>query len=143
MSPTGRGSSGFTLIELMVTLSLAGLLLALVPPLLDKGGDRARLAHDRRLLLSQLRLARSQAIAGNRPVALRFDLDHRLFGIESLGQKIDDSIAVTLDTPLAEAGEIRFFPDGSASGAVIGLANRSGRVRLAVDWLTGSVEAAP
>jgi general secretion pathway protein H len=143
MSPTGRGQAGFTLIELMVTLALAGLLLALVPPLLEKGGDRARLAHDRRLLLNQLRLARSEAIAGNKVVTLRFDLDHRRFGIGSLSQRLDESIAVTLDTPLAEAGEIRFFPDGSASGAVIQLANRSGQVRLAVDWLTGAVEQAP
>jgi len=135
--------AGFTLIELMVTLALAGLMLALVPPLLDKGGDRARLLHDQRDLVSQLRLARSEAIAGDRPVTLRFDLAKRLYGIERLDQSIDSGIAVTLDTPLAELGEIRFFADGSTSGAVIGLANRSGSARVRVDWLTGSVEVVP
>ena len=132
--------SGFTLIELMVTLALAGLLLALVPPLLDKGGDRARLAHDRRVLVGQLRLARSEAIAGDHAVDVIFDLDHRLFGIGKPSTSFDASLAVTLDSPIEEKGLIRFFPDGSASGAAIQLANRSGRVDLTVDWLTGAVQ---
>jgi general secretion pathway protein H len=139
MSPTGK-TSGFTLIELMVTLALAGLLLALVPPLLDKGGDRARLLHDQRGLISQLRLARSEAIAADHPVTLRFDLAGRRYGIEKLDQPIDPGISLTLDTPLAEQGAIRFFADGSASGGIIGLANRSGSASLHIDWLTGSVE---
>jgi len=145
MSPTGkkRREGGFTLIELMVTMAMAGLMLAVVPSLLDKGGDRARLAHDRRGLLSQLRLARSEAIVGGHEVVMRFDLDHRRYGIGSLNQNIDDSVMISLQTPLADRSEIHFFADGSASGGIIQLTNSSGEASLQVDWLTGRVAALP
>ena len=117
MSPAGK--SGFTLIELLVTLALAGLLLALVPPLLGKGTDAARLKHDSRILAAQLRQARSQAIASGKMVAI---VPHASEGVSVSGD-----------------GEIRFFPDGSASGGAIDLANKAGVAHLSVDWLTGAV----
>jgi general secretion pathway protein H len=140
MSPAGKGQSGFTLIELMVTLALAGLLLALVPPLLDKGGDRARLRHESRVMLDQLHQARSRAIAGDREVAMRFDPAARRFGIDGLSQSLAGGVALEIETPSDEVGRIRFFPDGGASGGLIRLSNGSGAARLQVDWLTGMVE---
>jgi len=117
MSPAGK--SGFTLIELLVTLALAGLLLALVPPLLGKGTDAARLKHDSRILAAQLRQARSQAIASGKMVTV---IPHASEGVTVSGDV-----------------EIRFFPDGSASGGAVELANKSGVARLSVDGLTGAV----
>ena len=116
MSPAGK--SGFTLIELLVTLALAGLLLALVPPLLGKGTDAARLKHDRRIIAAELSQARSQSIASGKIVEVH--------------PHVSDGVTLTLE------GELRFFPDGSASGAIINLANKSGSARLTVDWLTGA-----
>jgi prepilin-type N-terminal cleavage/methylation domain-containing protein len=141
MSPTGN--SGFTLIELLVTMALAGMLLAVVPPLLDKGGDRARLVHDRRTLVGQLRLARSQAIAMGRDVPVPFDLSNRRFGIDSPQISFANGVDITLDSTLANPPEIRFFADGSASGAMIHLHNPAGDVVLQVDWLTGRIIALP
>jgi len=125
MSPTGEAvsQSGFSLIELMVTMALATTMLALVPPLLGQGGERARLDHDRRGLIDQFRLARSEAIAGDHEISIGFDL--------------------ALETPLADSAEIRFYADGSASGGTIRLVNRSGSVALEVDWLTGGVAQLP
>jgi general secretion pathway protein H len=111
--------SGFTLIELLVTLALAGLLLALVPPLLGKGTDAARLKHDRRIIAAELRQARSQAIASGKSVPVH--------------PRVSDGVTLTIDN------DIVFFPDGSASGGAIDLANKSGHARLSVDWLTGAV----
>jgi general secretion pathway protein H len=146
MSPTGESpdrASGFTLIELMVTLALAGLLLALVPPLLSRGGDRGRLDHDRRALVSELRLARSEAIMSGRTVNMRFDLPNRRYGTAELTHVIDDGVTLSLETPLADRSEIRFFPDGSASGALLSLSNRGGQATVQVDWLTGKVRSEP
>lgn len=143
MSPAGRAQSGFTLIELLVTLALSGLLLALVPPLIGKGGDRARLNHDRSDLLSQLRLARSEAIAGDRIVAVKFDLAQRIYSVDGKKFSLDRGIEISLETPADESGQIRFFADGSASGAIIRLANPAGKAALSVDWLTGKVATAP
>jgi general secretion pathway protein H len=137
------GNSGFTLIELLVTLALTGLLLALVPPLLDKGGDRARLDHDRRQLTAQLRLARSVAIAGDRTEDLLIDAGLRRFGLDKTDLSFSKDVSVAVEGSTGEAGLIRFFPDGSSSGALIRLSNRAGETALAVDWLTGAVGPAP
>lgn len=146
MSPAGsnkRAQNGFTLLELLVTLALATLLLSLVPPLLGKGGDRARLDHDTRLLTDSLRLARSRAIAGDREVAVKFDPEANRFGIDGVERPLSRGVAATVETPADEPGIFRFYPDGSASGAAIRLSNESGSRFLTIDWLTGAVELRP
>jgi general secretion pathway protein H len=130
MSRAGN-NKGFTLIELLVTLALAGLLLSLVPPLLGKGTDRGRLDHDAVLMADKLRLARSKAIASDQEMVVRFD------------QPLSRGVAITVETPSDEGGILRFYPDGSASGALIRLSNESGSRTLSVDWLTGAIERAP
>jgi len=141
MSRTGE--AGFTLIELLAVLVLAGLAMALVPPLLDKGGDRARLDHDRRIILDLLRQARSDAIVSGRTIAFRVDAPHRRYGVEKTDKTLEDGVELTVETPLAHPGEIHFFADGSASGGEIDLANPAGRDRVLIDWLTGKAALQP
>ena len=141
MSRTGE--SGFTLIELLAVLVLAGLAMALVPPLLDKGGDRARLDHDRRAVLDLLRQARSDAIVSGKTVAFKVDTGSRRFGVGRTERALEDGVELTVETPLAHVGEIHFFADGSASGGAIDLANPAGHDRVQVDWLTGKAAIQP
>src|SRR5580765_2531788 len=70
----GHGADGVSLIELVVTLAILGVSLVLVtgyrPPwsgALSIDGTAGRIAEE-------LRLARSEAIVGNRPVAFNVDL---------------------------------------------------------------------
>jgi len=141
MSRTGE--AGFTLIELLAVLVLAGLAMALVPPLLDKGGDRARLDHDRRVILDLLRQARSDAILSGRTIAFRADVGHRLYGVEKTDKRLEEGVELTVETPLAHPGEIHFFADGSASGGQIDLVNPAGHDRVQIDWLTGKAALLP
>src|SRR5436853_7870731 len=71
--PDLKRGSGFTLIEVIVTLAILGFALVLVvgykPPWSSGLGLKGTASE----LASGLRLARSEAIASNRPVA--FDLD--------------------------------------------------------------------
>lgn len=145
MSRTGSGDprAGFTLIELLAVLVLAGLAMALVPPLLGKGGDRARLDHDRRAILDLLRQARSDAIVSGRTIAFKIDAERRLYGVDRADRTLEEGVELTVETPLAHAGEIRFFADGSASGGQIDLDNPAGHDRVQVDWLTGKAVLLP
>src|SRR6266850_2019221 len=101
----GHGADGFTLIEIVVTLAILGFGLVLVsgyrPPwsgALSLDGTAGRIA-------SQLRLARSEAIAGNRSVAFNLDLaGHRYRVGAGVVQHLPGDFSIEL---LTIAGERR------------------------------------
>ena len=140
--------SGFTLIEVIVTLAILGLALVLVigykPPWSSGLGIKGTASE----LASGLRLARSEAVASNRQV--RFDLDvtghvYRVgVGAE---RRLPANLSIELLTISGEnrgasIGDIRFNPDGSSTGGRIALADGKRSVAVGVDWLTGRVSLA-
>jgi general secretion pathway protein H len=148
---TERGadrSSGFTLIELLAVLAILGLALALIsgykPPWSRGLGLEATAAE----LAAGLRLARSEAIVGNRPIV--FDLDligHRYKIGAAPPRRLPADLSIELLTISGEArsageGDIRFNPDGSSTGGRISLIDGQRRIGVGVDWLTGRVSIA-
>lgn len=85
------GSCGYTLIELLVVLAIMGLMVALAPPMLESArtGMQAR--------LTMFRLAAR---------------------LESAHEKAIDTQTI-VQMPLASGRTVLFFPDGSATGAII------------------------
>lgn len=133
-----RRQAGFTLLEMLVVLVLLGLATALVAPRLSSGG--AALDADARTLAAALEDARWTAVRTGRPVLLRLDLESpgwdggRLPGTAALHVTGDAALMA------GAAAQVRFLPDGSASGADIRLSGRRGGERvIRVDWLTGRV----
>ena len=137
---------GFTLLELLVVLSILGLALTIAVPRITQaisGPRLERLAQDAAI---GLRKARSLAVAEGRPIAVTIDTaDGRLSGPdESLGLDLPATISLGFETVTGvrvEEGEalLRFFPDGSASGGRLTFKSESRRIGLEVDWLTGRV----
>lgn len=139
---------GFTLIELLVTLAILSLALVLIvgykPPWSRGVGLQATAGE----LAAGLRLARSEAISGNRPVV--FDLDvigHRYRVGTGAPRRLPAGLSIELRTISGEArnareGDIRFNPDGSSTGGRISLIDGQRRVAVGVDWLTGRVSVA-
>ena len=140
-------SRGYTLMEVLVTLTIIGMVLAAIP--LMAGGPRpgaqARAAAIE--LASALRQTRSGAIAGFHDEVFYLDTERRVYRVGGGGSEkaLPEDLTLSLYTARSElagenAGRIRFFPDGSATGGRVTLAAGAHRYVVAVDWLTGMVE---
>jgi general secretion pathway protein H len=140
--------SGFSLIELLVVLAVLGFTLVLIVGYRAPWSSGLSLRGTAAELAAELRLARSQAIAENRPVVLALDLaGHRYRIGDRPPHVLPAQLAIALLTISGERrsgtiGDIRFNPDGSSTGGRIVLADGARRVAVGVDWLSGRVRIA-
>jgi len=142
----GTGSAGFTLIELVVVLFIAGLLIAVAPPLISAAMPGVELKSTAREIAAALRFARDRAILRQTDAAVQLDLDERRYTVSGRTKvsAIPERVEVLLDTVQTEltegaGGSIRFFPDGSSTGGRVTLSRGEAVYKVDVDWLTGRV----
>jgi general secretion pathway protein H len=140
------GACGFTLMEMLVVLFIVSLLLVTIPPFLAAGMATASAKGAARQLASDLRFARSMAIAGQQEAVLALDLDNRSYRVPIANRSVSLSNSLSLVLVTAESerigegqGMIRFFPDGSATGGRITVGHGNGQYDVDVDWLSGKV----
>lgn len=136
--------AGFTLIELIVVLTIIGLALAIALPYLGRGGSGAGLTAAAGELRLALRGARQAAITEGHPVAFRADpaggywLDrayHRLATAGPLGN--------TLRIATLGGTRIEFWPSGGSSGGRVVIDGDDGRRVIDVDAVTGRAVLLP
>ena len=143
--PAERGDEGgFTLLELLVTLALAGLIAGLGLPYLAGRETGWQLNADARLLASELRAARGTALANRTRTIVRIDLVtpgvRSASGAYSKFTAAEQLRAVTAKgTPGQATVEIAFAADGSSSGGEVVLQAGNQTRYVQVDWLTGAV----
>ena len=151
LEPAAGASSrpgGFTLIELLVALAVAGFALALIVGYRAPWSSRLGLEGTAAEIAAGLRLARSQAIADNRPIGFALDVAGRVYRVgNDPPRRLPPQFAVAMLTVNGErqsaaVGDIRFNPDGSSTGGRITLDDGTRRVAVGVDWLTGRVTVA-
>jgi general secretion pathway protein H len=141
-------NSGFTLIEVIVTLAILGFALALVVGYKLPWSSRLGLESTAAELASGLRLARSEAIVSNRSVAFDLDLAGHRYRVGAGAERpLPANLSIELLTIAGEqaapgTGDIRFHPDGSSTGGRIALAVGQQRMAVGVDWLTGRISVA-
>jgi len=140
-------SRGYTLMEVLVTLAVIGMVLAAVP--LVAGGPRpgAEVRATAIELASALRRTRGAAIVGFHSETFVLDTERGVYsaGSNQIEAVLPEGLELSLYTARSEledesTGRIRFFPDGSATGGRITLASGGHSYVVSVDWLTGAVE---
>lgn len=147
---------GFTLLELLVVLAIAGILMALVPPMVSAvvPGTQARVAALD--LASTLRDARYLAVTRSSPVDVEFDIESASYAIAGTPeQELPRGMALIILDRSGYVSEtrhvarhpynrevhytLRFYPDGSSNGVRTRLGSADGGFVVAVDWLMGRV----
>jgi general secretion pathway protein H len=137
---------GFTLLELLVVMAIIALILAFIPGFVLRGQPGLDVDVAARAVGDALRQARSQAVLQNREQVFALDVEERLFraGERRAPVQMPKNIEVTFQTARSELmseriGQIRFFPDGTATGGRIGLTLDGRHAEVGVDWLTGLI----
>ena len=147
-SSTGetRSQEGFTLFELLIVLTIIGIVVALGAPALQRMLPGVELKSGAETVAAALREARGLSIANNAEVTVVVDLDDRALRVddEPPGVRLASSFGITLLTATSElidggTGQIRFYPDGTSTGGRVTLSQGDRRYHVAVDWLTGRV----
>lgn len=136
-------AGGFTLMELLVVLTILGLVLLLAMPVLERNLPGLELRTEARNLASVLREARARAIGRNEEVTIVIDRhDGTLKADGRPVVQLNRRIAIEpLAGRLLSSGdsEIRFFPDGTSTGGHLALVSGERQKHVFVDWLTGVV----
>lgn len=147
MTVRGR-TAGYSLIELTVVLALLALSAALAFAAISSRGER-RLGAEAEAAMSLLRAAQLSAMTNGRSEAVVIDLERRSISTGDETHAFGGALGLEVTGAEAELDgkrqTVRFYPDGSSSGARIELSSRATTTALRVDWLTGLVrrEAAP
>ena len=140
-------TAGFTLIEVIVVLGIAALVSLLVIPSIGSSLDKLKVRNTAYAIQGDLKLTRQQAMINHREQVFTLNLNSPAYTTTLQSKTLDLPVEtritlLTAESELvtAEAGQIRFFHDGSSTGGMITLAFREERYDISIDWLTGLTE---
>lgn len=108
MLPTGS-KRGFTMLELLVTLVIMTLMSGVVMTAIGPALAEARVRAGARMIIAQLRYARSLAVTSRQTVAVSFDNDRH--GLSVMTQTTDSSGNANWQSDTTQAGRFRTLPD--------------------------------
>jgi len=144
----GWRAGGFTLLELIVTLAILAVVVALVTPSIGRGTEAVRMRAEVAGFSALLRHARERAIVSQKPQAVVIDVDAQRVSIRAGGpdgevretRALSDRLIVQATPPPALT--VRFDPQGGSTGGDFRLSSGAITYRVTVDALTGRVKAA-
>ncbi len=139
-------SRGFTLLEMLLVLSLIAIAVTLAAMAMNGGMEGMRLRNAAREIAGQLRYTRAQAIASGQPQRFALDVDaHRWQAPDGKQGEIPEALRIRFTgarqaQARTEEGAILFFPDGASTGGRVQLEAGDAAWRVDVAWLTGEVK---
>ena len=142
---TAINQQGFTLLELIATLLIMALAVALAAPVIGRSSETIRVRADVARFSAIMRHARQQAIATRQPHSVVVDpVAHRvaiMTGEDEVreARALPPELVLEADPPAALT--VRFESQGVSNGGSFRLASGNTRYRVQVDALTGRVKA--
>ncbi len=143
-----RSAAGFSLLEILVVLTLMGLMLGLVGASLMRSGASAEIRAQSREIAAGLRYARTRAMVQKQPQTFEVNANERFWrAADRPARALPEEMDITLLTARSEitgenAGQIRFFPDGSSTGGRVTVSAGDLHRYIGVAWLTGKITLA-
>jgi len=143
--PIGESESGYTLVELLVVLTVISLLIAASPAIVSAARPGAEARAAAYALANEMRTARAAAIVADADRVLVLDLARKIYSVTPGGRerRLPNGLGMEFAGPegarVEDRAEIRFFADGSSSGGAVRMVSR-GQAHVVVDHgLTGRV----
>ncbi len=136
---------GFSLLEIMLVLTLIGLMFGLVAISMGRGVSNAEIRNANREVAAALRYTRSLAMRSHREQVFAVNIENKSWqAADRRPVQIPRDMDITIDTARSEmTGEstagIRFFADGSSTGGRIKLSSDGREWVVGVEWLTGEI----
>lgn len=139
------GSEGFTLVEVLVVLSLLAVVAIISLPYAVTSGDARRLDATAQVIAAKLRETQTSALFNNQENVLSMDLKKRLLlQVESnrtyaIPGDMQIQVLTAENEVLDDSAAFRFFPEGGSTGGKITLLKADLKREIAINWLTGAV----
>ena len=146
--PPDDTRAGFTLMELLAVMMVASLAIGAISVAYRAPSPGVQLKTLAHVTASRLRDLRAAAMAARAERVATIDTARRVmaFGDARAPLEIRRGIAVSVtsadDETAAARANIRFYPNGSSSGATIAFRSGGQAYEVRVNWLTGRVSTA-
>lgn len=143
--PRNKAHSGFTILEMIISLALIGMLIGISSQLVRRPGGRIEIESSMRGLCRSLRASHALSMARNNEIIFRIDYNKHSYFSDGIQERFlsKDIIINAITSRYGPQNEtlntITFFPDGSSSGGDIFLALGSYKAKISVNWLTSEV----
>jgi type II secretion system protein H len=132
------GNSGFTLLELIIVLFIAGMAVAVVVFSAGRIRENAVFSDEVRRLCQTLKHAREIAIMERTDVSVKIDADNNSYWIEYGDGKTSDAHVLRAGRSVS-GSDVDFSSDGGSSGGTIKIKNAKGQAyEIDVDPVLGT-----
>jgi general secretion pathway protein H len=145
----GPRDAGFTLFELLAVMVVLGLAIVAVSAVYRAPSDGVQVRAAAQLTASRLRDLRAAALSTGTARSATFDVNGRVIRFSDGRAPLQLSHSIALAVTGAESERragglagVRFFPNGSSTGATIVLSLRRQGYEIRINWLTGRVSTA-